>query len=52
LILILVTLPFIGLSRINCCKRLNFWLRKQLLWNWVIRLTFETALELGFILTF
>lgn len=52
LILILVTQPFIGLSRITCCQRFNFWLRKQFLWNWVIRLTLETALELGFLLVF
>ena len=52
LLLILVTLPFIGISRINCCKRFNFWLRRRFLWNWVIRLILEQALELGFLLVF
>ena len=42
LIIILVTLPFV---RFKCCRRFNFWMRKKLLWNFVIRLIFEESLE-------
>ena len=45
LIAVLITLP---LKRLNSCKRLNKWLSKKLLWNFVIRLVLEGSLETSF----
>ena len=46
LLLIVITLPF--KSRTTCCGNTNRWLRKKLLWNWIIRFLLESALEIGF----
>ena len=48
LLIILATLPFKNLC---CCLKVREWLKKHLLWNWVIRLVLEEILELGFCLS-
>ena len=45
LLLIVLTLPFRSSS---CCGKTNTWLRKKLLWNWIIRFLLQSVLELGF----
>ena len=38
------------LKRFSVCNKLFEWLKKELLWNWIIRLLLESILEISFAL--